>query len=67
MPFKDPEQARKYNRDYQRARRAGSTGNNVFEFPTNIRIKTAEDVLSLLETTINVVWEAAADALVKGR
>ena len=67
MPYKDPERAREYQRNYQRIRRAGATGKNVVEFPTNIRIKTAEDVRNLLETTINEVREAEADTLVKAR
>ena len=67
MPYKDPEQAKRYNTDYQRVRRAGMPDKATSDLPARVRIKTAEDVRSLLETTLNEVREAEADALVKAR
>jgi len=67
MPIKDPEKAREYNRNYQRARRAGMPGNAAADFPSSFRIETAEDVRNLLELTINEVRDADADPLVKAR
>jgi hypothetical protein len=67
MPYKNPEQAREYHREYQRVRRTGSAGNTSLGLPPSTRIQTAEDVRLLLETTIHEVREADADALVKAR
>ena len=67
MPIKDPERSREYQREYQRTRRAGSPGTSALDLPTNVRIKTAEDVRALLETTINEVREADVDVLAKAR
>jgi len=67
MPYSDPEKAREYNRNYQRQRRNGSTDSTVVDLPTAVRIKTAEDVLTLLGTTINEVRGTEADALAKAR
>ena len=67
MPYADPERAREYQREYQRERRTGSPSASALGLPTSVRIKTAEDVRNLLETTINEVREAEADALVKAR
>ena len=67
MPYKDPEKRREYNTNYQRTRRAGSSGNTSVECPTSVRVKTAQDVLALLEATINEARQAEADTLVKAR
>lgn len=67
MPYTDPEKARQYNTDYQRGRRAGTPGKAAVDLPASVRIKTAEDVRMLLETTINEVREAEVDVLVKAR
>lgn len=67
MPIKDAEKARKYNRDYQRARRAGMPGKTAGDLPPTVRIKTAQDVLRLLEDEINIVRQADGDPLVKAR
>lgn len=67
MPFADADKAREYQRNYQRQRRNGSTDSTVVDLPTTVRIKSAEDVLALLEDTINSVRGAEADALVKAR
>ena len=67
MPYKDPEKAKKYNTDWQRAHRAGIPGNTACDLPASVRIKTAADVLALLEATINEVRRVDADPLVKAR
>jgi len=67
MPYSDPEKAREYQREYQRVKRAGSSGTSALDLPESVRIKTAEDVRMLLETTINEVREAEVDVLVKAR
>jgi len=67
MPIKDAEKSREYQREYQRARRAGSPGNTTLDLSASIRIKTAEDIRMLLETTINEVREAEVDVLAKAR
>lgn len=67
MPFADPERAREYQRDYQRQRRNGSANGTKVDLPTEVRIRTAQDVLGLLEGTVNMVRRAEADDLVKAR
>jgi hypothetical protein len=67
MPYADPEKAREYNREYQRVKRAGSSVTSALDLPASVRIKTAEDVRVLLETTINEVREADVDVLAKAR
>lgn len=67
MPYADPERQREYQRNYQRQRRSGSTNGTCVDLDTTVRVKTAADVLALLETTINEVREAEADVLAKAR
>ena len=67
MPYKDPEKAKQYHRDYQRTRRAGMPDKTAIDLPSSVRIKTAEDVRSLLEITINEVRAAEVDVLAKAR
>src|SRR5689334_17244650 len=50
MPYADPQQARDYQRDYRRLRRAGDcTTPGTAPVPTAFRLKTAQDVIDLLE------------------
>ena len=69
MPYRDPEQARAYQREYGRLRRAGSTqtpGQTLVPIP--FRLKTAADVLALLEEQVAAVRaEEAATTLEKAR
>ena len=54
MPYRDPDQRRAYDREYQRTRRAGggpTPGQTVVPIP--FRLKTAADVLTLLEELAN--------------
>lgn len=56
MPYRDPEERRAYDREYQRVRRAGSSqtpGQTVVPIP--FRLKTAADVLALLEEQVGAV------------
>ena len=56
MPYKDPGKQREYQREYGRLRRAGETqtpGQTVVPIP--FRLKTAADVLALLEEQVAAV------------
>ena len=58
MPYKDPETRQAYQREYKRMQRAGSgqtPGQTLV--PLAFRLKTARDVLALLEEQINNVRE----------
>ena len=67
MPYKDPEKNRQYHRDYQRQCRSGLTACQTLNLDGPAKIQTAQDVLDLMEHTINEVRGADADALVKAR
>jgi len=67
MSYKDPARQREANTNWQRAHRAGMPGKNAGDLPMSVRIKTAEDVLKLLEDEINMVRQADGDPLVKAR
>ena len=56
MPYRNPERRRAYDREYQRTRRAGGSqtpGQTVVPIP--FRLKTAADVLALLEEQVGAV------------
>jgi hypothetical protein len=56
MPYRDPDARRTYDREYQRTRRAGgrqTPGQTVVPLP--FRLKTAADVLALLEEQVGAV------------
>jgi hypothetical protein len=58
MPYKDPEKQRDYQREYKRMQRAGSSqtpGQTLVPLP--FRLKTAQDVLTLIEEQVNAVRE----------
>ena len=69
LPYKDPERQRDYQRAYKRMRRAGSSqtpGQTLIPLP--FRLKTAQDVLALLEEQVNAVREESdAGTLEKAR
>jgi hypothetical protein len=69
MPYGDPEIRKAYQREYQRMRRAGSSqtpGQTVVPLP--FRLKTARDVLALIEEQVNAVRdEPEAGTLEKAR
>ena len=56
MPYRDPDQARDYQREYRRMQRAGEcTTPSTTPVPIPFRLKTASDVLALLEEQIGTV------------
>jgi hypothetical protein len=58
MPYKDPEKRQTYQREYKRMQRAGSSqtpGQTLI--PMSFRLKTAQDVLALIEEQVNAVRE----------
>jgi ribosome modulation factor len=69
VPYKDPEKRRAYQRGYKRMQRAG--GSQTLRqplLPLPMRLKTARDVLALLEEQINAVRnEPLAGSLEKAR
>ena len=69
MPYKDPEKRRVYQREYRRMQRAGSSktpGQTLIPLP--FRLKTARDVLALIEEQVNAVRdEPEAGTLEKAR
>ena len=70
MPFSDPDKARSYQREYRRTRRAGDscTTPSTTPIPLPFRLKTAADVLQLLEEQVEAVRaEQEAGALEKAR
>lgn len=56
MPYKDPEKRRAYHREYSRLKRVGQTPGQT-PLPSEFRLKTAQDVLDLLQEQINAVRE----------
>jgi hypothetical protein len=59
MPYKDPSKRRAYQRDHARARRAGESNPRLSLVPAPFRLKTALDVLSLLEEQVAAVRATA--------
>ena len=58
MPYKDAEQARDYQREYRRVARAGGDVQGVVrQVPLPFRLKTAADVMALLEEQVQAVRE----------
>ena len=70
MPYADPERGRDYQREYRRTRRAGDscTTPRTTPLPLEFRLRTASDVLDLLEEQVDaVVKDADSTALEKAR
>ena len=56
MPYSPPNKARNYQRDYRRLRRAGDcTTPCTTQVPMVFRLKTAADVLRLVEEQVDAV------------
>lgn len=57
MPYSDPERSRGYQREYRRLRRTGDacTTPGTTPVPLAFRLKTAADVLALLEEQVEAV------------
>jgi hypothetical protein len=61
MPYKNPEAARDYHRDYKRLRRSGECQTpSTTRVPTDFRLKTAADVVALLEGQVRAVRDDTA-------
>jgi hypothetical protein len=70
MPYSDPGQARNYQREYRRTRRAGDdcTTPGTTPVPLDFRLQTAQDVIDLLEEQVQAVRaEKEAGTLEKAR
>jgi hypothetical protein len=70
MPFTDPNKARDYQREYRRTRRAGDacTTPSTTPLPLPFRLKTATDVVQLLQEQVEAVRvESEAGTLEKAR
>jgi hypothetical protein len=70
MPFADHGRARDYQREYRRLRRAGDfcTTPGTSPVPLDFRLKTAADVIELIEEQVAAVRaEPAAGTLEKAR
>ena len=66
MPYTDPDRARNYQREYRRTRRAGDACTT--RLPLEFRLRTAADVLDLLEEQGDaVVKNTESTALEKAR
>ncbi len=52
MPYKDPEQKRRYQREWKALKKAGRTRSNPAVVTPLLRIRTAEDVLAVLEKAL---------------
>jgi len=70
MPFADADRARAYQREYRRMQRAGQNGTtpSTTPLPLPFRLKTAADVLALLEEQVQAVRaDTEAGTLEKAR
>ena len=68
MPYKNPETQRAYKREWARMDRAGECGTPGGTLPLPFRLRTARDVLGLLEEQIGLVRnETEAGTLEKAR
>ncbi len=68
MPYKDPEVAREYQRQRKRIERAGGGTTHVQPVPLPFRLKTAADVIGLIEEQVGAVRaEPLATTLEKAR
>lgn len=68
MPYKDPEAARAYQRDRKRIERVGGSTTHVQPVPLPFRLKTAADVIALIEEQVGAVRaETLASTLEKAR
>jgi hypothetical protein len=69
MPYKDPEKRQAYQKEYARMRRAGggqTPGQTLLPLP--FRLRTARDVLALIEEQVNAIRDAPeAGTLEKAR
>lgn len=58
MPYKNPEIQKEYKREWARIKRAGDFGTPCgTQLPLPFKLKTAQDLLALIEEQINAVRE----------
>jgi hypothetical protein len=69
MPYKDKDRQREYQREYQRGKRQGLTPKPAIrELPSEFRLRTAEDLVELVQEQIDAVrHDPAARAIEKAR
>jgi hypothetical protein len=70
MPYIDPDRARNYQREYRRTRRSGDSCTTPCTtlLPLEFRLRTAAEVLDLLEEQVDaVVKDPESTALEKAR
>jgi len=69
VPYKDPERQKAYKREWARMRRAGDCGTPCGTLlPLSFRLKTAQDILALIEEQVNAVrGDREAGTLEKAR
>ena len=69
MPYADADTAREYQREYRRLSRAGEcTSLSTTRLPSEFRLRTARDVLALLDEQVAAVRnDAEAGTLEKAR
>ena len=68
MPYKDPEKQREYQREYRRMQRTGRQTASQRLIPLPMRLKTAQDVLALIEEQVNAARnESEAGTMQKAR
>lgn len=69
MPYRNPDQARRYFREYRRARRGGESSTPCStRVPLEFRLETAADAIALLEDQCKAVLDDAdASTLEKAR
>lgn len=68
MPYKNPQDAREYQRQRKRIERAGGRTTRVPPAPLPFRLKTAADVVALIEEQVGAVRaEPLATTLEKAR
>jgi hypothetical protein len=69
MPYKDKDQQRAYQREYQRNKRQGlNTAPASAELPASFRLRTAQDLVDLVQEQIDAVRrDPAARPIEKAR
>jgi hypothetical protein len=67
MPFKDPERAKQYQREYKRSRRAAEVVPVKKTTYNPEQIATAKGLLQILSDTIAEVFNTEADVFIRAR
>ncbi len=67
MPFKDPVKQKEYQREWQRAKRAGEPTKVQSSTLSSTDIQTAQDMLNILTEMLGQLLKANADLFLKAR